>query len=57
MVISVHTCRGYLEAVYAKLQVNSQVEAVNRTAQLQQASGVSPQRGTPPPPANPWDST
>src|SRR5215210_3693737 len=35
MGISVHTCRGYIKAVYAKLQVNSRIEAVNRARQLQ----------------------
>ena len=35
MGISVHTCRGYIKAVYAKLQVNGRIEAVNRARQLQ----------------------
>jgi DNA-binding NarL/FixJ family response regulator len=35
MGISVHTCRGYIKAVYAKLQVSSRIEAVNRAHQLQ----------------------
>jgi DNA-binding NarL/FixJ family response regulator len=34
MGISVHTCRGYTKAVYAKLQVSSRIEAVNRARQL-----------------------
>jgi DNA-binding NarL/FixJ family response regulator len=34
MGISVHTCRGYIKAVYAKLQVSSRIEAVNRARQL-----------------------
>jgi len=35
MGISVHTCRGYIKGVYAKLQVSSRIEAVNRARQLQ----------------------
>jgi DNA-binding NarL/FixJ family response regulator len=35
MGISVNTCRGYIKAVYAKLQVSSQIEAVNRARRLQ----------------------
>lgn len=35
MGISVHTCRGYIKAVYAKLHVSSRIEAVNRAHQLQ----------------------
>ncbi len=35
MGISVHTCRGYIKTVYAKLQVSSRIEAVNRARQLQ----------------------
>jgi len=35
MGISVHTCRGYIKAVYAKLHVSSRIEAVNRARQLQ----------------------
>jgi DNA-binding CsgD family transcriptional regulator len=35
MGIGVHTCRGYIKAVYAKLQVTSKIEAVNRARQLQ----------------------
>jgi DNA-binding NarL/FixJ family response regulator len=35
MGIGVHTCRGNIKAVYAKLQVSSQIEAVNRARQLQ----------------------
>ena len=35
MGISVHTCRGYIKAVYAKLHVSSRIEAVNRAQQLQ----------------------
>jgi DNA-binding NarL/FixJ family response regulator len=35
MEISIHTCRGYIKGVYAKLQVNTQIEAVNRARQLQ----------------------
>ena len=34
MGISVHTCRGYIKGVYAKLQVSTQIEAVNRARQL-----------------------
>ena len=34
MGISIHTCRGYIKGVYAKLQVNTQIEAVNRARQL-----------------------
>jgi DNA-binding NarL/FixJ family response regulator len=34
MGISVHTCRGYIKGVYAKLQVSSRIEAVNRARQL-----------------------
>ena len=33
--ISVHTCRGYIKDMYAKLQVSSRIEAVNRARQLQ----------------------
>jgi DNA-binding NarL/FixJ family response regulator len=33
--ISVHTCRGYIKSVYAKLQVSSRIEAVNRARQLE----------------------
>jgi len=35
MGISVHTCRGYIKGVYAKLQVSSRIEAVNRARQLE----------------------
>ena len=35
MGISVHTCRGYIKAVYTKLNVSSRIEAVNRGRQLQ----------------------
>jgi DNA-binding NarL/FixJ family response regulator len=35
MGISIHTCRGYIKTVYAKLQVSSRIEAVNRGRQLQ----------------------
>jgi DNA-binding NarL/FixJ family response regulator len=35
MGISVHTCRGYIKAVYAALQVSSRIEAVNQARQLQ----------------------
>ncbi|SDT43461.1 DNA-binding response regulator, NarL/FixJ family, contains REC and HTH domains [Friedmanniella luteola] len=35
MGISVHTCRGYIKTVYAKLHVSSRIEAVNRARQLQ----------------------
>jgi DNA-binding NarL/FixJ family response regulator len=35
MGISVHTCRGYIKSVYAKLQVSSRIEAVNRARQLE----------------------
>jgi DNA-binding NarL/FixJ family response regulator len=35
MGIGVHTCRGYIKGVYAKLQVSSRIEAVNRARQLQ----------------------
>ena len=35
MGISVHTCRGYIKGVYAKLEVSTQIEAVNRARQLQ----------------------
>jgi DNA-binding CsgD family transcriptional regulator len=35
MGISIHTCRGHIKGVYAKLQVNTQIEAVNRARQLQ----------------------
>jgi DNA-binding NarL/FixJ family response regulator len=35
MGISVHTCRGYIKSIYAKLQVTSRIEAVNRARQLQ----------------------
>jgi len=35
MGISVHTCRGYIKALYAKLHVSSRIEAVNRGRQLQ----------------------
>jgi len=35
MGISVHTCRGYIKAVYAKLQARSRIDAVNRGRQLQ----------------------
>jgi ATP/maltotriose-dependent transcriptional regulator MalT len=31
----VHTCRGYIKDVYAKLQVSSRIEAVNHARQLQ----------------------
>jgi DNA-binding NarL/FixJ family response regulator len=34
MGISIHTCRGYIKTVYAKLQVSSRIEAVNRGRQL-----------------------
>jgi DNA-binding NarL/FixJ family response regulator len=34
MGISVHTCRGYIKALYAKLQVSTQLEAVNRARKL-----------------------
>jgi DNA-binding NarL/FixJ family response regulator len=39
MGISIHTCRGYIKGVYAKLQVNTQIEAVNRARQLQLLDG------------------
>jgi DNA-binding NarL/FixJ family response regulator len=39
MGISVHTCRGYIKGVYAKLQVNTQIEAVNRARELQLLDG------------------
>jgi DNA-binding NarL/FixJ family response regulator len=35
MGISVHTCRGYIKAIYAALQVSSRIEAVNQARQLQ----------------------
>jgi DNA-binding NarL/FixJ family response regulator len=35
MGISVHTCRGYIKAVYAKLHVSSRIEAVNEARRLQ----------------------
>jgi DNA-binding NarL/FixJ family response regulator len=35
MGISIHTCRGYIKTVYAKLQVSSRIEAVNRGRQLE----------------------
>ena len=35
MGISVYTCRGYIKAAYAKLEVGSQIAAVNRCRQLQ----------------------
>jgi DNA-binding NarL/FixJ family response regulator len=35
MGISIHTCRGYLKAVYAKLEVSTRIEAVNRARELQ----------------------
>jgi DNA-binding NarL/FixJ family response regulator len=35
MGISVHTCRGYIKDMYAKLQVSSRIEAVDRARQLQ----------------------
>nr|WP_294693742.1 response regulator transcription factor [uncultured Friedmanniella sp.] len=35
MGISVHTCRGYIKAVYSKLHVSSRIEAVNRARELQ----------------------
>jgi DNA-binding NarL/FixJ family response regulator len=35
MGLSFHTCRGYIKGVYAKLQVTSRIEAVNRARQLQ----------------------
>ena len=35
MGISVHTCRGYIKTVYAKLHVSTRIEAVNRARQLQ----------------------
>jgi ATP/maltotriose-dependent transcriptional regulator MalT len=34
MGISVHTCHGYIKALYAKLGVNSRIAAVNRARQL-----------------------
>jgi DNA-binding NarL/FixJ family response regulator len=34
MGISVHTCRGYIKSVYANLQVNSRIGAVNRAREL-----------------------
>jgi DNA-binding CsgD family transcriptional regulator len=34
MGISLHTCRGPIKAVYAKLQASTQIEAVNRARQL-----------------------
>jgi DNA-binding NarL/FixJ family response regulator len=34
MGISVHTCRGYIKAVYAKLHATSRIEVVNRGRQL-----------------------
>jgi DNA-binding NarL/FixJ family response regulator len=34
MGISIHTCRGYIKAVYAKLHVSSRIEAVNEARQL-----------------------
>ncbi len=34
MGISVHTCRGYIKSVYATLQVNSRIGAVNRGREL-----------------------
>jgi DNA-binding NarL/FixJ family response regulator len=34
MGISVHTCRGYIKSVYATLQVNSRIGAVNRARAL-----------------------
>ncbi len=35
MGISIHTCRGYIKTVYAKLHVSSRIEALNRARQLQ----------------------
>ncbi len=35
MGISVHTCRGYIKALYAKLGVGSRIEAVNEARRLQ----------------------
>ena len=35
MGISVHTCRGYIKSVYAKLHVSSRIEAVNRARELE----------------------
>jgi DNA-binding NarL/FixJ family response regulator len=34
MGISVHTCRGYIKSVYATLQVNNRIGAVNRAREL-----------------------
>jgi DNA-binding NarL/FixJ family response regulator len=35
MGISLHTCHGHIKGLYAKLQVSSRIEAVNRARQLQ----------------------
>ena len=32
--ISIHTCRGYIKSVYAKLHVSSRIEAVNTAREL-----------------------
>jgi DNA-binding NarL/FixJ family response regulator len=39
MGLSFHTCRGYIKGVYAKLQVSSRIEAVNRAQQLKLFDG------------------
>jgi len=39
MGISIHTCRGYIKGVYAKLQVSTQIEAVNKARQLRLLDG------------------
>jgi len=35
MNISVHTCRGYIKAIYSKLHVSSRIEAVNEARRLE----------------------
>jgi DNA-binding NarL/FixJ family response regulator len=35
MGISIHTCRGYIKAVYAALQVSRRIDAVNQARRLQ----------------------
>jgi ATP/maltotriose-dependent transcriptional regulator MalT len=33
--ISIHTCRGYIKAIYAALQVSRRIDAVNQARRLQ----------------------